>query len=184
MQALKEWAVVCRALEEGKQSVIFRKGGILEYRRGFEVIHNRFWLFPTFEHQSREDIKPEYRMLMDDVMNTAPDSGLNIINSYAEVSQVWEAASTPDLESLDRFHIWTQAYLSQRLRYNPSKPMSILLLRVFKSKNSITTGNKDEWSGCKSWIPLEMDGTGDPVLDDHQFNALSNELKGAVALTS
>ena len=42
MQALKEWAVVCRALEEGRQIVLLRKGGILEYREGFEVKHDKF----------------------------------------------------------------------------------------------------------------------------------------------
>ena len=53
MKALKEWAVVCRALEEGRQTVLLRKGGILEFREGFEVKHDRFMLFPTYEHQSR-----------------------------------------------------------------------------------------------------------------------------------
>jgi hypothetical protein len=42
MQALKEWAVVCRALEEGRQVMLLRKGGILEYRQGFEVRHEKF----------------------------------------------------------------------------------------------------------------------------------------------
>ena len=48
MQALKEWAVVCRALEEGRQIVLLRKGGILEYRQSFKVKHDRFLLFPTY----------------------------------------------------------------------------------------------------------------------------------------
>ena len=30
MDALKEWATVVKALEQGKQTVILRKGGILE----------------------------------------------------------------------------------------------------------------------------------------------------------
>ena len=30
MLALKEWSIVCRALEEAKQSILLRKGGILE----------------------------------------------------------------------------------------------------------------------------------------------------------
>jgi hypothetical protein len=57
MAALKEWAVVCKALEEGRQVLLLRKGGIMEYKQGFEVKHDKFLLFPTFEHQSKESIR-------------------------------------------------------------------------------------------------------------------------------
>ena len=39
MNALKEWATVVRALEQGKQTVILRKGGILETASGLSLIH-------------------------------------------------------------------------------------------------------------------------------------------------
>ena len=42
MAALKEWAIVCKALEEGRQVLLLRKGGIMEYRQGFEVKHEQF----------------------------------------------------------------------------------------------------------------------------------------------
>ena len=38
MNALKEWATVVKALEQGKQTVILRKGGILETASGFNKI--------------------------------------------------------------------------------------------------------------------------------------------------
>src|SRR3954453_990960 len=59
--ALKEWAIVCKAIEDGKQVLLFRKGGIMEYRNGFELKHKVFFLFPTFEHQSIDSIQNEYR---------------------------------------------------------------------------------------------------------------------------
>ena len=59
--ALKEWAIVCKAAEDGKQVLLFRKGGIMEYRNGFELKHKNFFLFPTFEHQSMESIREEYK---------------------------------------------------------------------------------------------------------------------------
>ena len=37
MDALKEWATVVKALEQGKQTVILRKGGILETASGFNI---------------------------------------------------------------------------------------------------------------------------------------------------
>ena len=49
--AFKEWAVVCRALAEGRQALILRKGGIAEGRDGFGFRHSEFFLFPTFFHE-------------------------------------------------------------------------------------------------------------------------------------
>ena len=37
MDALKEWATVIKALESGKQTVLLRKGGILEIASGFKI---------------------------------------------------------------------------------------------------------------------------------------------------
>ena len=37
MEGLKEWATVVKALEQGKQTVILRKGGILETASGFNI---------------------------------------------------------------------------------------------------------------------------------------------------
>ena len=58
-QALKEWAVVVKALEDGEQYILFRKGGILD--PGFSVESSEFLLFPTFEHQTKEYLKENYK---------------------------------------------------------------------------------------------------------------------------
>ena len=60
--ALKEWAIICKAAEDGKQVLLFRKGGIMEYRNGFELKYKNFFLFPTFEHQSIDSIRNEYKI--------------------------------------------------------------------------------------------------------------------------
>ena len=61
--AFKEWAVTVRALAEGEQLLTLRKGGIREEHRHFELEHDRFFLYPTFDHQAgdlvRESHKPE-----------------------------------------------------------------------------------------------------------------------------
>ena len=57
--AFKEWAVICRALAEGQQAVILRKGGIAEQQGAFTVEHRRFWLYPTYVHQQRAGIVEE-----------------------------------------------------------------------------------------------------------------------------
>ena len=73
--ALKEWAIVCKALEEGKQILLLRKGGIMEYKQGFEVRHEKFLLYPTYEHQSKHLIRQEYVENFETVLQNAPEKG-------------------------------------------------------------------------------------------------------------
>ena len=55
--ALKEWAVVCRALESGRQIILLRKGGIYEAAGEFEVENREFLLFPSYVHQNLKMLK-------------------------------------------------------------------------------------------------------------------------------
>jgi hypothetical protein len=68
--AFKEWAVTVRALSEGEQLVALRKGGIREENKHFEVEHDQFFLYPTFDHQRndlvRESHHPELRRALEE----------------------------------------------------------------------------------------------------------------------
>jgi hypothetical protein len=184
MQALKEWAIVCKALEEGRQIILLRKGGILEYRQGFEVKHERFFLFPTYEHQSREHLQQDYADKLDEVLKNQPAAGTNKMTSYTEVADVNEITDRSVLKLLAKYHIWNESYVNARMDYNPKKPMSVILLRVFKLSQPITVDTKPEWAGCKSWIPLDIEAGGVPVLNDSQFEKIASEVKGVLSITA
>lgn len=176
MIALKEWAIICKALEDGKQMLLLRKGGIMEYRKGFEVKHNEFLLYPTFEHQSIESIKAEYKEKLKEILeeqnkyyynnnrkkidkdnknfNTASN---NIIKLLAKVEDVIEISDKSTLSELRDYHIWSDEYVTMRMNYNPSKPMSVLLLRIYKLRKPLIVDINDKWAGCKSWIDIETD---------------------------
>lgn len=178
MIALKEWAIICKALEDGKQMLLLRKGGIMEYRKGFEVKHNEFLLYPTFEHQSIESIKAEYKEKIKEIseehnisyyynnnnrkkidkndnnFNTASN---NIIKLLAKVEDVIEISDKFTLSELRDYHIWSDEYVTMRMNYNPSKPMNVLLLRIYKIRNPLIVDINDKWAGCKSWIDIETD---------------------------
>ena len=174
MIALKEWAIICKALEDGKQMLLLRKGGIMEYRKGFEVKHNEFLLYPTFEHQSIESIKAEYKEKIkgiseehnisynnrkkidknDNNFNTASN---NIIKLLAKVEDVIEISDKFTLSELRDYHIWSDEYVTMRMNYNPSKPMNVLLLRIYKIRKPLIVDINDKWAGCKSWIDIETD---------------------------
>ena len=67
--AFKEWAVTVRALAEGEQLITLRKGGIREPGKAFRLAHERFFLYPTFDHQAgdlvRESHQPELRRALE-----------------------------------------------------------------------------------------------------------------------
>ena len=184
MQALKEWAVVCRALEDGRQVVLLRKGGILEYKRGFEVKHERFLLFPTFEHQSKDHLQEDYSDKLDEVLKEKPEAGKNKINSYAQAVQVKEITDRAALIPLAKYHVWNEVYINERMDYNPKKPISVMLTRVFKLDKPIIVESKPEWAGCKSWIPLDMEASGTPVLSDLKFNKIVSEVKEVLSVAA
>ena len=174
MIALKEWAIICKALEDGKQMLLLRKGGIMEYRKGFEVKHDEFLLYPTFEHQSIESIKAEYKEKIKEIseehnisynnrkkidkndnnFNTASN---NIIKLLAKVEDVIEISDKFTISELRDYHIWSDEYVTMRMNYNPSKPMNVLLLRIYKIRKPLIVDINDKWAGCKSWIDIETD---------------------------
>ncbi|TMK26213.1 MAG: DUF1802 family protein, partial [Actinobacteria bacterium] len=49
--AFKEWAVTVRALAEGEQLVTLRKGLSQQPDKPLRLAHERFFLYPTFDHQ-------------------------------------------------------------------------------------------------------------------------------------
>jgi hypothetical protein len=207
--ALKEWAVVCKALESGNQILLFRKGGIMEFRNGFELKFKNFFLFPTFEHQAKESIRMEYHSTLDDLnrnngldnTKTLPDSNnTSEITSFVEITHFNEVSDLTTLKKLENFHIWTDAYLKTRFDYNPKKPLYLLLLRVYKLNNSIIITNKPEWVGCKSWIQIDshdqeltifenhlpekpfeyLKSISKPCIDDNNFNKLSEKVRSII----
>src|SRR5437870_3734933 len=83
--ALKEWAVICRTLADGRQSLLLRKGGIAEEAETFALEQKLFWLLPTYTHQKPQAIKPEAKPLFDEVQASQPPPGQLRLDCYAEL---------------------------------------------------------------------------------------------------
>jgi hypothetical protein len=208
--ALKEWAIVCKALESGNQILSFRKGGIMEFRNGFELKFKNFFLSPTFEHQAKESIRIDYHATLDELNRkngldndgTLPDSNKTTeITSFVEITHFSEVPDLATLKKLENFHIWTDDYLKSRFDYNPKKPLYLLLLRVYKLSNPMKLMNKPEWVGCKSWIQIDshdpdlttyfennlpekpfeyLKSISKPCIDDDNFNKLSEKVRSII----
>jgi len=160
MLALKEWSIVCKALEEGKQSILLRKGGILEYRKGFKISQKIFLLYPTLEHQSKEYLQPNYLQKFE-LLLKRNDSDIvqdksNTIRILARIEAMQEFHDDTVLSKLEKYHIWNEKYVNMRMSYNPKKPMNALLLRVYKLPEPISINVNPKWAGCKSWIDIDL----------------------------
>ena len=177
---LKEWASVCRALEEGRQVLLLRKGGISESAGEFEVETPQFVLFPTFLHQN-------VKMLKDaEHAGFAPASAepaTLTLSSAASVTDVIRLQSRGQMDELEEEHIWTAPLIDMRFDYRPEKPLYLLLLRVYRLGEVVTVENTPDYAGCKSWVPLEEEiqiGGAGAVLDDVKYEVARQRIMGVL----
>src|ERR1700756_1879956 len=130
--ALKEWAITVKALDEGKQIILLRKGGIHEEKKEFRVEHNKFLLYPTYEHQREDLLKEEFRDNLKALLHNWDGSNKITIQNWAVVSGVAEITEPERVEALSPYYIWTTSYVYERLNWRPRKPLYVLFLRVFR----------------------------------------------------
>jgi hypothetical protein len=180
MKALKEWATVITALENGDQTVLLRKGGILETASGFKVEDKKFMLFPTYEHQDNSSLKSQFYRYLADVREQKPRDGFNRITSYAEVLAENDISSMETIEKLSDFHIWSESYMVERMNWMPQKPMTAIFLKVYKI-SPVEIPILPDYHGCKSWIELNVNTwTGSAVLDEADLQQRLSEFRGVV----
>ncbi|SDN22938.1 hypothetical protein SAMN04487897_102218 [Paenibacillus sp. yr247] len=185
-KALKEWASVVKALEDGTQIFIMRKGGIVEETKDFQVESNDFFLYPTYEHQRKELLKEGYRGVIDESLVgwSAEDTHVTI-SSYARMIEDIEISDQEQLNKLIPFHIWTENFTEERLKWKRKNPLHIMLLRVYKWVQPLHIPIEQAYIGCKSWIQLEAiipdDSSLVPVLGEEEFAAQVAEIKRTLA---
>lgn len=165
--AFKEWAGVCAALAEGRQSLIVRKGGIAEGPRGFAPEHDVFWLYPTQVHQAEQGLRIDQAMpLPTGSPEMVPLSALAVVDSIALVER------EETLAALSELHVWTEETLLRRFHYR--RPgLWVLGVRVFHRPDPHRLEVSAEHAGCKTWVSLDppppTQGCA-PVLDEMEFS--------------
>ena len=175
--ALKEWAVVCQALAEGKQIFLLRKGGIRD--QTFQLQGEIFLLYPTLEHQTHEDVKEAYQDLFRRYGSFDEEEFIPI-SHYAEIVKDVQMNSLESLKALSDHHIWTDAYLEKRFHYKSEKPLHLLVVRVYRLHKSHLHDYEERYAGCKSWVDLSETiptDKAEPVLSDADFQRRLAELK-------
>ena len=159
--AFKEWAVICAALAAGRQSLILRKGGIAEEGGAFRPEHSEFLLYPTYFHEHRAGVKPEFLPLLEAADAAKPPPGTVRFTHFVRVASVAHVTDLDAALALDSQHAWTPDVVRQRFHYR-TPGLFVFAVRVFKLMQPVDVIERPEYAGCKTWVPLAapIDTTG------------------------
>ena len=202
--AFKEWAVTVRALAEGEQLLTLRKGGIREPDKHFKLDYDRFFLYPTFDHQCsdlvRESHQPELTRALEEGVWTdgepsphalrrnreIPQPDRVRIRAWAEVAAHYTITDRRTVDALSPFYVWTSDYAEKRLAWKRRHPLHVILLRTYRIPRPVTVKVRDEYGGCRSWLELTRDlpFEGTPVLSDDEFERASEEIASIASIVS
>ena len=175
--ALKEWGAVIDAMESGLQIVTLRKGGIRE--KSFLIEGRSFYLLPTFEHQSPDLVKQEFRQSIDRALVRQRDEDGLIVRLRADVAGLWEIDDQRRLDALAPFQMFTPKYAQSRFAWRPTQPLTVLLLRIDRLQEPWRTGLPSGVGGCRSWLEIDAAAAPSeliPVLNDAEFQARTAQL--------
>jgi hypothetical protein len=176
--AFKEWAVICRALAEGKQALILRKGGVAETAGDFQVEHTRFWLFPTYVHQQKEGIRPEALSLLEQAEADRPPPGSVRLTHFAEVTGIYHVHELIPALLLAHFHLWSEETVRKRFEYR-TPGLYVLPVRVYRAAAAHELQDTAHYQGCRSWVELDRElsiAGAAPVLPENDIRDLHQQL--------
>lgn len=185
--AFKEWASIVEVLGRGDQILILRKGGIHEERKKFEVAHEEFFLFPTFEHQNPKDLKPKGAEILESVLREKPAPGDVPIHYYCVVENSFWISDEDILKQLEPFHLWSWECVKARYDWGEKRGLFGILIRTYSLPSMITLENLKRYGGCRSWVELEQPLQTHflkPVLSDKIFQEKKEKLNYLLNLNS
>jgi hypothetical protein len=152
--ALKEWAPAVKALFNGDQTVVLRKGGIKDPI--FKTKAPSFLLFPTAFHTDASLLKPEFQAKYQAECEIDPKKQKYLqFDCIAEVTGQWKTTDPEILTVLDPLHIYSPNFLEARLRWKPTQPLTVLELRAYKLAKPLVIATREEFWGCFSWVDFK-----------------------------
>jgi hypothetical protein len=176
--ALKEWSTAVNALEAGKTIVLLRKGGIREQGKRFQVVEDIALLYPTFEHQKPDLLKPEYAASVEPVPSGWYPETVRIA-SWVKITDIFPLSDRETLQALLPYHIWNERFAGDRFNWKPGQPLQVLLLKTYKLPKIYSLAYSPKYGGCKSWIELAESislAGSEPVLDDLTYRQRVEEI--------
>ena len=145
----KEWALVCAALGEGRQTIILRKGGLAEGHDGFAFQYRRFFLFPTFFHEQLERVRVSVPPRL-----PQPVPGEIEIRYSAEVTETRLLTDWEEVRALEPRHILDESVVRERFEYDDAPGLQVAFVRTFRLEPVWRFPDAKAYAGCRSWVEL------------------------------
>jgi len=150
----KEWALVCEALGDGRQTVIIRKGGIAEGREGFAFRHREFFLFPTFFHEQASLVRDPVAVL------PAPLPNEIEISYFARVKEARVMTEWEEVLALEPCHILQESVVRERFEADGTSGVHVASVETFRLDPVWRFPDAKAYGGCRSWVELPPPPTG------------------------
>lgn len=180
--ALKEWAVAVNALAQGQTILLLRKGGIKEQGGAFQVAHDQVLLYPTYEHQKPDLLKPNYAAEVQPVASGWHPETVSI-RAWAKITHIIQVHEAATVAQLLPFHVWNEQFVSDRLKWKLRTPLYLLLLRTYGLPQPQSIPYRLEYGGCQSWIDLATTislADSVPVLNDVEYSHQTEAIQAVV----
>jgi hypothetical protein len=114
------------------------------------------------------------------VLKQKPKKGFNKISSFAKVLYEKDIKSNETINALSSFHVWSDAYIQERMNWMPKKPMKAVFLQAFNIEEMMIP-LKTEFQGCKSWVEINSNiNESRSVLSDLVIDSKLKEFKEIV----
>ena len=140
----------------------------------FEIEHDRFFLYPTFEHQRNDVVRDSHQPELGARSRRAcgprpsrPPSALTRDGGIPQPERVriraWaEVAAHYGHGSALRGRAVAVLRLDARLRreapaWKRRHPLHVILLRTYRIPRPVTVKVRDEFRGCRSWLEIQRD---------------------------
>ncbi len=184
----KEWALVCDAITQGDLTIILRKGGIHEGRKGFQFQYPAFFLFPTWFHTQAELLRWSAEGKQTSFPPEAERETVDI-DGFATLEQVWKVTDWDAVAALEPLHIWSPNVVKERFEYDEDSCLHVALVRGYKLPARWTFDYAPKYGGCRSWVNLPEEGLAllkdaTPAMSDAAFEETAAKVRGILGAAS
>lgn len=168
-----------RALLDGRQSVLLRKGGIGEKR--FDLAAREFLLFPTVAHGHAERVRPEFRDLLAAAAADSAEDRL-VLRAAAKVVAALPVNRPDNIGAIEDLHIWTaQSVREDRLDFRPRHRLAVLVVQAIPLVEPVELPRTPDYAGCTSWVELPVTPKlGAALRDDAALRRIVDRVRVAV----
>lgn len=170
--ALKEWAAVLKALEEGKQTILLRKDGFTEEGGALKSEHPEFFLFPTLHYEASKDIKADWRPRLSAIERENKDPKRIHFRLYAVADQVQKTEDWEACKRLIPFTIFSDEAVEKLFNEGGWPGLFMMLVRVHILPVPMDLPLKPAYKDLPAWVPLETSlftAGCLPVVPDHAW---------------